>query len=98
LILEISFRPPSIFDIDVSFPKRFCGYEPPEPSIDDMIEDSDDGEEILKYTSKEPELRYRRDTAGAEISYQHFFRAWCMTWARRKKVSSLTFCVLSLKL
>ena len=50
-----------------------------------MIEDSDDGEEIIEYKPDEPELRYKRE-CDAEVNYQHFMRAWCMTWARRKKV------------
>ena len=95
------FRPPSIFDIDFSTPKRFRGvqeYEcrgPPVPefdfSIEDFLEeDSDDGEELLNYKPEEPALRYREDF-DSEVSCQYFMRAWCMTWARRKKVKLLLY-------
>ena len=61
---------------------------PPEPSIDDLIEDSDDGEELIDYKMDEPELRYRR-ACEADVDKQFFMRAWCMTWAGVAAVSNL---------
>ena len=67
-------------------PKRFRGLKKFEFSIDDLIEDdSDDGEELINYKPEEPALRYKEDSTS-EVSFQYFMRAWCMTWARRKKV------------
>ncbi|XP_060558381.1 speckle targeted PIP5K1A-regulated poly(A) polymerase-like [Ruditapes philippinarum] len=80
-------RPISIFDIKIEPPKKFRGNRKFELNLDDMIEDSDDGEEIIEYKPDEPELRYKRD-CDAEVDYQHYMRAWCMTWARRKKAKN----------
>ncbi|XP_053373907.1 speckle targeted PIP5K1A-regulated poly(A) polymerase-like isoform X2 [Mercenaria mercenaria] len=80
-------RPVSIFDIKVEQPKKFKGMRKYELNLDDMIEDSDDGEEIIEYKPDEPELRYKRE-CEAEVNLQHYMRAWCMTWARRKKAKN----------
>ncbi|KAL4222247.1 Speckle targeted PIP5K1A-regulated poly(A) polymerase [Mactra antiquata] len=90
-------RPPSIFDINVEPTKKFKGVKKPRPLIEPLdpieeqvealVEDSDDGEEIIEYKPDEPELRYKR-LSEAAVDHQYFMRAWCMTWARRKKVKN----------
>lgn len=80
----------SIFDLDFGGGPSQRQPEPKrqktiDEEVEELLEDSDDGEELIEYRANEPELRYRRD-CEADVEKQLYLRAWCMTWARRKKV------------
>ncbi|XP_052792029.1 speckle targeted PIP5K1A-regulated poly(A) polymerase-like [Mya arenaria] len=76
----------SIFDLNVPVPERFKSkrFKNLEMEVNRLLDDSDDGEELIEYKKDEPELRYKRP-CDSEVDKQFFMRAWCMTWARRKK-------------
>ena len=80
-------RPMSLFDISMDTPKRFRGRRHYEFDIDHYVSSDDDDEEIIEYKPDIPEIKYKLP-ATSELNYQAFMRAWCMTWARRKKAKS----------